>query len=176
MKAIMTLNVKKLFLSPRGRIGRPSFIIGVISLLAFTMLALFSFTKLGPGLTTFYAFIVSFFLFLHIAMCLYGKRLHDLGRTLWPFIGMLALMVIAMIFVGLNFGGIEYFDTVMAHPEYAENEAEMQKALNIYQDTLAKNLPKAGWMMAALPALFTLWLAVAKSSGTGNRYGPAGQT
>jgi len=168
----MTLNVKKLFLSPQGRIGRPDFLIGVGSLLALTMLALFSFTKLGPGLTTFYAFIASFFLFLHIAMCVYGKRLHDLGRSLWPFIGMLALLVVVLILVGLNFGGIEYFDTVMAHPEYAENEAEMKKALKIYQDTLAKNLPKAGWMMAALPALFTLWLAVAKGGAEDNKYGP----
>jgi len=164
--------MKKLFLSPRGRIGRSAFMLGMACLLIFTMLALFLFTKLGPGMVTFYGFLVFIFLVLHIIMCVYGKRLHDLGRSLWPLIGMMALMVVVMILVGLNFGGLEYFDTVMAHPEYAENEAEMEKALNAYQDKLNANLPKARWMMAVLPALFTLWLAAAKGTPDDNIYGP----
>ena len=80
-------------------------------------------------------------------------------------------MAIVFLVLILNFGGIEYFDTVMANPEYAGNEEAMQKVLQTYQDKLAKGLPTANWIMAGLPALFTLWLALAPGQADKNRYG-----
>jgi len=59
----------------------------------------------------------------------------------------------------------------MAHPEYAGDEEAMQKVLQTYQDKLAEGLPAANWIMAALPALFTLWLAIASGQAGNNRYG-----
>lgn len=73
--------------------------------------------------------------------------------------------------MALNYGGVEYFDTVMAHPEYAGNEEEMKKVLEAYQDKLAVGMPKARWVMAILPTLFTLWLVLAPGQEGDNRYG-----
>jgi len=163
--------MKKLFLSPSGRISRRSFIIGVVGLLAFIVLQLFGLRLLGMGMTNFFLTLALFFLNFHIVMAVYGKRLHDLGRSFWPLIGLFSLIIIVWLIMILNYGGIEYFDTVMAHPEYAGNEEEMKKVLQVYQDKLAAGMPKARWVMAILPALFTLWLAISPGQEGDNRYG-----
>ena len=104
------------------------------------------------------------------------KRLHDLGRSLWPLTALFFLIIIVWLLMILNYGGIEYFDTVMAHPEYAGNEEAMKKVLNVYQDKLAEGMPKARWVMTVLPALFTLWLAITPGQEGDNRYGIAYET
>ena len=169
----MLAKAYKLFFSPRGRIARPAFIIGIAALLVFTALQKLLFARLGAGMVSFYVPMVFFFVTFHIVLCLYGKRLHDLGRSLWPLTGMFALMMIVAILVSLNFGGLEYFDTVMAHPEYAGDEAAMQQVQQVYQDKLAANMPKVRLLMAVLPAVFTLWLAARPGNGEDNKYGPA---
>jgi len=160
-----------LFLSPSGRIPRHSFIIAVFVFTGFVFAQKFVLEYTGAGVANFLLEFTLFFLNLHIIMSVFGKRLHDLGRSLWPLIGLFALMAIVFLVLILNYGGIEYFDTVMAHPEYAGNEEAMQKVLEVYQDRLAKGLPRANWIMAALPALFTLWLALAPGQVGENRYG-----
>jgi uncharacterized membrane protein YhaH (DUF805 family) len=165
--------MKKLFLSPSGRISRRSFIIGVAGLVAFMVLQLFGLRYLGVGMVNFFLTLALFFLNFHIIMAVYGKRLHDLGRSFWPLIGLFSLIIIIWILMILNYGGIEYFDTVMAHPEYAGNEAEMKKVLETYQNKLAAGMPKARWVMTILPALFTLWLALTPGQESDNRYGSA---
>jgi len=161
----------KLFLSQSGRMPRRSFIISVAVFTGFVLLQKYLLPYTGTGIPNFLLGFGLFFLNLHIIMSVYGKRLHDLGRSFWPLIGLFALMAIVFIVLILNYGGIEYFDTVMAHPEYAGDEAAMQKVLQTYQDKLAKGLPKANVIMAALPALFTLWLALAPGQADKNRYG-----
>ncbi len=163
--------VIKLFLSPGGRMARRPFIIAVIAFTAFVLAQKYLLVYTGNGLTNFLLEFALFFLNLHIIMSVFGKRLHDLGRSFWPLIGLFSLMALVFLVLILNYGGIEYFDTVMAHPEYAGNEEAMQKVLKTYQDRLAAGLPKANWIMAALPALFTLWLAVAPGQADKNRYG-----
>ncbi len=160
-----------LFLSPRGRIARPAFIIAVFVFTVFVFAQKFVLEYTGTGVASFLLEFALFFLNLHIIMAVFGKRLHDLGRSFWPLIGLFALMAIVFLVLILNYGGIEYFDTVMAHPEYAGNEEAMQKVLQTYQDRLAEGLPKANWIMATLPALFTLWLALAPGQANENRYG-----
>ena len=162
--------MKKLFLSPIGRIPRIPFLIGVSGLLAFSMLQKFILPLVGNSLVGFFLALALFFLNLHIILAVYGKRLHDLGRSIWPLIGLFALILIVWLIMILNFGGLEYFDTVMAHPEYAGNEEEMHKVLVVYQENLAAGLPKAKWIIAALPMLFTLWLAIAPGQSGDNRY------
>ena len=87
----MLAKAYKLLFSPRGRIERPAFIIGVISLLVFTALQKLLFARLGAGMVSFYVPMILFFVTFHIVLCIYGKRLHDLGRSLWPLTGMIAL-------------------------------------------------------------------------------------
>ncbi len=163
--------MKKLFLSPSGRISRRSFIIGVAGLAAFIAVQLFGLGLIGMGMVNFFLTLALFFLNFHIIMALYGKRLHDLGRSFWPLIGLFFLIIIIWLLMILNYGGIEYFDTVMAHPEYAGNEEEMKKVLQVYQDKLAVGMPKARWVIAILPTLFTLWLAITPGQEGDNRYG-----
>ncbi|PHS76486.1 MAG: hypothetical protein COB56_06520 [Robiginitomaculum sp.] len=160
-----------LFLSPSGRIPRRSFIIGVAGLAIFIVLQLFVWRYVGMNLVSFFFALALFFLNFHIIMAVYGKRLHDLGRSFWPLIGLFSLIIIVWIIMALNYGGVEYFDTVMAHPEYAGNEEEMKKVLEAYQDKLAVGMPKARWVMAILPTLFTLWLVLAPGQEGDNRYG-----
>lgn len=163
--------MKKLFLSPSGRIARRPFIIGVAGLAIFIVLQLYFLRFLGAGMTNFFLGLALFFLNFHIVLSVYGKRLHDLDRSLWPLTALFFLIIIVWLLMILNYGGIEYFDTVMAHPEYAGNEEEMKKVLNVYQDKLAEGMPKARWVMTILPALFTLWLAIAPGQKGDNRYG-----
>ena len=167
----MTKNMRKLFLSPSGRIARISFMIGVLVLVAFIGLQLVAINKIGVNMTSFFLGLGLFFLNLHICMSVFGKRLHDVGRSFWPLIGLFTLIIIVWMVLILNYGGIEYFDTVMEHPEYADNEAEMKKVLQIYQDKLAKGMPKARWIMLILPALFTAWLSLAPGNKGDNRFG-----
>jgi len=162
--------MKKLFLSPSGRISRRSFIIGVVGLLAFIVLQLYAWRLIGVNMVSFFSFLALFFLDFHIVMAVYGKRLHDLERSLWPLIGLFALVILVGFLTALNYGGIEYIDTVMAHPEYAGNEEEMKKVLQVYQDKLA-DAPQTNWAMIILPALFTLWLAISPGQEGDNRYG-----
>ncbi|PHS37791.1 MAG: hypothetical protein COA91_09535 [Robiginitomaculum sp.] len=161
----------KLFLSPSGRMARIPFIIGIACFTGFVFAQKYVLANTGTGIANFLLGFVLFFLNLHIIMAVFGKRLHDLGRSFWPLIGLFALMAIMFLVLILNYGGIEYFDTVMAHPEYAGNEEAMQKVLKTYQDRLAQGLPRANWIMAALPALFILWLALVPGQAGKNRYG-----
>lgn len=169
-------NAYSLFLSPRGRIDRKAFLIGVVFLTGFVLAQKYIFSIMGEGLVNFFLPMTFFFLTLHILLCIFGKRLHDLGRSLWPLMGMFSLMIIVAILISLNFGGLDYFDTVMAHPEYAQDEAAMKKVQQVYQDTLAANMPRARLLMAILPGVFTLWLVLRPGVAGENKYGPAQNT
>ena len=160
-----------LFLSPRGRIGRVEFAVGVAVLTAFVIAQKYIFVVMGEGLISFFLPMTFFFLTLHIVLCIFGKRLHDLASSLWPLMGLFSLMIIAAILVSLNFGGLEYFNTVMAHPEYAGDVAAMKQVQQVYQETLAANMPKVRLLMAIVPGAFTLWLLLRPGVAGENKYG-----
>ena len=163
--------IYSLFLSPRGRINRLEFAVGVAVLIAFVIAQKYIFAVMGEGLISFFLPMIFFFLTLHIVLCIFGKRLHDLGRSLWPLMGLFSLMIIAAILVSLNFGGLEYFNTVIAHPEYAGDEVAMKQVQQVYQETLAANMPKVRLLMAIIPGAFTLWLLLRPGVAGENKYG-----
>lgn len=167
----MTLNIKTLFLAPTGRIGRKAFIGAVIAWSVFYVLQSLWFAKTGTNQLNFYLAMIFLVLNLHILICIYGKRLHDLGRSLWGLIGMFTLMFIIAIIVMLNFGGLEYFNELMTHPEYAQDEQAMQRIHQTYQDAMTENLTKSRILMALVPLTFTLWLAAKTGSADTNKYG-----
>jgi uncharacterized membrane protein YhaH (DUF805 family) len=79
---------QKLFLSPDGRIKRQDFWIGWAIVFA---------ANLVLGWVPLLGFLVSLFC-LYVMVCLYAKRLHDMGRSAWlqlaPWIvGILALII-----------------------------------------------------------------------------------
>lgn len=167
----MFKSVFKLFMSPRGRIGRQTFIICVVAWLAFYAAQTFWFRQTGTNQFNFLLSLALLFVNLQIIFSIYGKRLHDLGRSTWALIGMIALLILAAIFVMLNFGGLEYFETLYNNPEIAEDPVAMQNVQDAYQSELAKNVPQSRLILGALPILFTLWLAIRPGQSEANRYG-----
>ena len=167
-------NVYSLLLSPRGRIGRVSFCLGVFALSVFWALQHYVlYPALGNGMLNFYIAPVLFFLSLHIIYCVCGKRLHDLGRSNWALIGMFTLLFVAMIAIMLKFGGLEYFDTVMQNPNKKDDLAFTRAAADKYSQTLDANLPKSGFLISIIPIVFGLWLALTPGKKETNRYGVA---
>lgn len=161
-----------LLLSPKGRIGRAPFGIGVLFLCALWALQHFViYPMLGTGMANFYIAPILFFLGLHIIYCVCGKRLHDLGRSNWALIGVFCLLFTVMMIVILKFGGLEYFDTIMQNPEKQDDPEFMRQVHATYQDNLAKNLPQSSFLMSIVPALFALWLLLAPGQTGDNRYG-----
>ena len=169
----MTRTIRTLFLTPTGRIGRKAFIGAVLAWSAFYVLQSLWFAKTGTNHFNFYVALIFLILNLHIVFCIFGKRLHDLGRSVWALIGMFALVFIIAIIVMLKFGGLEYFNTLMTHPEYAQDEQAMRRIHQAYQDAMASNILKSRILMSLVPLGFTLWLAATAGHTTPNRYGEA---
>ncbi|HFB55566.1 MAG TPA: DUF805 domain-containing protein [Hellea balneolensis] len=150
----------KLFLSPKGRLSRQPFALAVILWFMFYVLQGLWFKQTGTNSVNFFLAIVFLFLNLHIILCIYGKRLRDIGHSLWVLVGIMALMVIVSIFVMLNYGGLTYFDTLMQHPEIAENAEAMQHVHEAYRQELSTHISQIRVIMAGIPVLFTVWLAL----------------
>ena len=177
-KAVTMKNVRKLLLSPSGRIARIPYIIGVAILIALYTAQHYIYPYLGKGLTSFFVPMVFFFLNLHIIFCISGKRLHDLGRSTWPLFGMFALLLMTMMIVGLKFGMLEYFESVsklmndpllQADPEAMR--AAVQPLEQAYQQNMQENMHKIGPMLALVPLAFAIWLASTPGQNGDNRYG-----
>ena len=161
----------QLLLSPRGRIGRGAFVGGLAILMFLVLGQNRLWPYLGNGLASFFIPMFLFFLTFHISLCIFGKRLHDMGHSLWPFTGLIAFMIVLFLVVMLKYGGLEYFETVMAHPEYADKPEEMRKVSTAYAQALKAGFPHAKLIMAVPPILFTLWLALMPGQKGQNTYG-----
>lgn len=164
-------HILSLFLSPLGRIGRKTFIMGFIAWALFYVGQTFWFRHSGINSLNFYLSLLFLILNIQIMFSLYGKRLHDIGRSTWALIGMLVLVLIIAIFAMLAFGGLEYFDTIMQNPAKQADPEFMKAVHQTYQDRLSQNMPKIGPILLALPVLFTVWMMVAKPHTQDNRYG-----
>ncbi len=162
-----------LFVSPRGRIGRQTFLLGFAVWCIFYAAQYLWFQKTGENSVNFFLALGLMMLNIHIIFCVFGKRLHDLGRSTWALMGMFALVLIIAIFVMLNFGGLEYFDTIMQNPDKQNDPKFMKHVHQIYQDRLSANLPKIGPLLLIAPLVFTLWLGLKPGQSVQNRYGPA---
>lgn len=165
-----------LFLSPRGRIDRGAFIKAVLVWGVFYVAQFFWFKKTGANTINFYLALGFLVLNIQVVFCVFGKRLHDLGRSTWALIGLFALLLIIAILVMLNFGGLEYFNTIMDNPGLQSDPQAMKDVHQVYQDTLSKNIPKSRGLMSILPIVFILWLAIAPGQTDSNRYGAAPNT
>lgn len=172
-------NIRKLLLSPSGRIARIPFIIGAAVLIALYTVQHIIYPLLGNGSFGFFVPMVFFFFNLHIIFCICGKRLHDLARTTWPLFGMFALLFVVMMIVGLKFGMLEYFEsvsTLMNDPVLQKDTEAMRAAVQpleqAYQQNMQANMPKIGPLLAFVPLAFTIWLATTPGQKDDNRYGP----
>jgi len=163
----------KLFLSPKGRIDRRDFWTAFIPLALLICVFNFFLPKLGKSMLAFFLPFPFLFLIIQMSYSIYGKRLHDMGRSVWPLTGMIVLaFVIIPIVVMLSFGGSELFADFSQYDRKAEIDPEVQKAIqDRYQDRLNDGVPYLSHLVGGIIAVFTLWVGLSKSVPNDNQYG-----
>jgi len=113
------------------------------------------------------------FLVLHMTYSVYGKRLHDMGRSFWPVTAFIAGLIAIAIIVMMTFGGAEYFAGFAEYGRDNPPPPELAEQLQTeYQARLAEG---SGWLngsMCSLIGVFSLWLTIGKPDPNQNRYGP----
>ncbi len=125
----------------------------------------------------FFAVLAFPFVLLQVAYSVYGKRLHDIGRSLWPLTALITSIIMAMIVIMLVYGGADYF---AAYSEYTRDNpapSEVVDKLNAeFAPRQAEGEKVLSWIVSGLLITFSLWLALAKPQSGENRYGPATAT
>ncbi len=168
----MKLSLYKLLLSPAGRIDRQSFWIGMAAFAVLVVVFNFALGQLGNSV---WAFLISLpfpFIALHMAYSIYGKRLHDMGRSFWPLTGMIVALLLVMIIVMLKFGGSDYFAEFAQYERKADIDPAVQTDIqNRYQARLAEGNATLTAVMYAIIGAFTLWCGTAKADTHANVYG-----
>lgn len=163
----------KLLLSPSGRIGRQQFWRGMAAFAVLVVVFNFGLRQLGNSV---WAFLISLpfpFLAMHMAYSVYGKRLHDMGRSFWPLTWMLVSLIMAAIIVMLTFGGSEYFSEFAQYERKSDIDPAVKAAIQErYQSRLAQAAGPVRAIMWAIIGGFTLWCGLSKSDGHSNKYGP----
>lgn len=154
----------KLFLSPRGMIGRKEFWIGFIGFAVFVTLAQFGLNRISHTMAGFYLSLVFIVLFFQTLYAIYGKRLRDMGRSFWPITGMITLTVVIAIVILMIYGGAEYFAEFSKYDRKADiDPAEIKRLQENYQSRLGAATPVLGTLLWGLWGAFTLWLGLSKS-------------
>ena len=165
-------NLFSILFSPRGRLGRQDYLIGLVGIVILSTVFNFVLRLLGNSV---WAFLISLpfpFIVLHMTYCVYGKRLHDIGRSFWPVTGLITALILIAIAVMMTFGGSEYF---AAFSEYTPDNPPSEEVARALQEQYQARLAEGtGWLygsMCGLIGAFSLWLALAKPDPEPNRYG-----
>lgn len=153
------INLGSVLFSPSGRIGRGPFWAGwAISFAAGLILGWIPIIGLLVALVNIY-----------VAICVYGKRLHDMGKTAWIYGGYLIASLIAVIVAFAMFLG-----PIMADPTAFETMTEEEAAMMM----LTSGGPAL--IIFALTALIGiaiwLWCGIAPGQRGDNQYGPDPRT
>lgn len=150
-----------LFLRLKGRITRREFWIGFVGLFLLISLGNFGLDSISGSMTAFY--IALFFPFMAVFMiyCVYGKRLRDMGRSVWPLNGAVALELLIMIAVMLAFGGAEYFSAFSQFDRREVIDPEITLAIReTYTTRISDNLLTIKVILLVVPVTFTLWVGL----------------
>lgn len=151
-----------LFLRPTGEINAKTFCAGFAGLAVFVLLVNSLLRVMDAGPLKFTIALIFPFLALYVIYCVYGKRLHDMGFSVWPLTGLITAEILMMIGLMLAFGGAEYFESFSQYERKAVIDEETRRALiERYQAEQSANIGKISFGLWVLPALFTLWLAFA---------------
>lgn len=152
----MTTNWQTLFLSADGRIKRQDFWIGWLILFAAIFVMAFV-PFLGQ---LFHLFSI------YVTVCLYSKRLHDMGRSGWLQIAPWLIGLLCLLAGGLFFG-TAIFSAFMAMGTGSPGPAAMAALLGSLGGFLIF-LSVAGVIHLA----FLIWIGVTPGQVGENRYGP----
>ena len=151
-----------LFLRPTGEIGAKPYLIGVVGLAVFVVAVNTFLRALTPGALSFSVALVFPFLALYIIYCVYGKRLHDMGFSVWPLTGLIVAELLVIMGVMLAFGGAEYFEGFSQYDRKAViDEAVREALISDYQAEQAANIGTIKIALWILPVVFSTWLALA---------------
>ena len=162
----------KLFLSPVGRMGRRDFWIGFFGFVVFVMVMQFILSKIGTTLPGFFLSLIYIVLVFQIMFSVYGKRLHDMGRSFWALTGMVTLTVLIIIGVMLAFGGAEYFTEFAQYDRKDDiDPAEIERIKTAYQARLSEGDWVLRGTLYGVWALFTAWVGLSKPDPSRNSYG-----
>lgn len=165
-------NLFKLLLSPSGRIGRRDYLIGLALFFVITVLFNFMLKSLGSSMAAFWLSLPFPFLVLHMTYCVYGKRLHDIGRSFWPVTAFIVALIAIAIIVMMSFGGAEYFAGFAEYDRDNPPPPDLAEKLQAeYQARLAEGNAWLYGSMCGLIGVFSLWLALARSDIETNNYG-----
>ena len=114
------------------------------------------------------------FLVLHMAYSIYGKRLHDMGRSFWPLTAMIVSLIVVAIIVMLSFGGSDYFAEFSQYERKEDIDPAVRAAIQErYQARLAEGNGTVRAVMSAIIGGFTLWCGLSKPENGANKYGAA---
>ena len=171
----MIISPYKMLLSPSGRMGRKDFWIAMVLFAALVILFNLMLGRLIESDSTL-AFLISLpfpFLVLHMAYSVYGKRLHDMGRSFWPLTAMIVSLIMVAIIVMLTFGGSEYFSEFAQYDRKEDiDPAEIERIKTAYQERLSQGNATVSNIMMGIIAGFTLWCGLSKTDPETNKYGP----
>lgn len=131
--------------NPNGRIGRKSFWIGwLIMLVASVVLSWIPVIGFVISLAS-----------LYVGVCVFGKRLHDMGKTAWLYGGLL----IAMVLIGMITGVVAGIGAA-ASGSAAGGFAALGAASLVFL------------LIAVIGLAFTIWVGVSEGEAGPNKYGP----
>lgn len=171
--AQMIISPYKMLLSPSGRMGRKDFWVAMV--IFAVLVALFNFVlgRLGNSIIAFLISLPFPFLVLHMAYCVYGKRLHDMGRSFWPLTGFIVFtFFIVPLIVMLTYGGSEMFSDFSQYGRKEEIDPVVRKEIqDTYQAGLKESIPQLPYIIYAVIAAFTLWCGLSKPDAETNIYG-----
>ena len=169
----MIISPYKMLLSPSGRMGRKDFWVGMVIFSILVVLFNIALKSLGNSTPAFLMSLPFPFLVLHMAYCVYGKRLHDMGRSFWPLTGMIVSLIVVAIIVMLTFGGSEYFSEFAQYDRKEDiDPAEIERIKAAYQVRLSQGNATVHNIMIGIIAAFTLWCGLSKADPETNNYGP----
>lgn len=162
----------KLLLSPAGRIGRQHFWIGMAVFAVLVLVFNWGLKQMGGSTWAFLMSLPFPFLVLHMAYSIYGKRLHDMGRSFWPLTAMIVSLIVVAIIVMLSFGGSDYFAEFSQYERKEDIDPAVRAAIQErYQARLAEGNGTVRAVMSAIIGGFTLWCGVSKPDAGTNKYG-----
>ena len=169
----MDLSPYKMLLSPAGRMGRKDFWIAMALFAALVLLFNFALQRLGNSTLAFLISLPFPFLVLHMAYCVYGKRLHDMGRSFWPLTSMIVALIFVAIIVMMTYGGSEYFSEFAQYDRKEDiDPAEIERIKSAYQARLSEGTATVNRIMIGIIAAFTLWCGLSNPEDKPNIYGP----
>ncbi|WP_019962409.1 DUF805 domain-containing protein [Woodsholea maritima] len=149
------MDFQKLLLDPKGRIGQKNYWIGVAILLGGNIIL---------GGIPFIGWMI-WILLVFCGVCVYGKRLHDAGRSAWlhaiPWAVTLLLGLIAVMI-----GGAAVISMIMAGDHLSDKQALVHVGGAMFGALSVSSLGLVVWIA------YTLWVGLLPSQAGDNAYGP----